>query len=392
MREYVRILFLGVSLAVATMAPAAAAATPLGLEVMASGSPGDGSSAKADSVAALAPLQLDLRTRFASTFGGLWVDASGVPTIGVVEEDAATAADVSNFNLPIPAVIKPVTYSEAALNDLHSKIVTDAGDEFSLSGVQLAAVETDVLDNRVNVEAVGATVEQLDGIESAFGPAVLATSVAARTQGNACTKANCPNPLKGGLRLYQHSTFWCMSGFELYFTTHYYLTTAGHCSTVGNVYQHPSGTNIGTVSGQGWRDNSPADASIFPIAAAQQSNQYLVNNTGYILRVTSVEDPSMGQEVIGEDACVNAQTSATCGILISNNNTISICEGACHTILQMRRASFPTIGGDSGSPVTVAGKAQGIVSASYPGHPSDSLYSHEKNVENYFLLQTRITP
>lgn len=353
----------------------------------------DPTAIRATVVAELAPLQLALRTDHAAAFGGLWVEATGQPVVALAGPDDAALQLVATSALYLSPRVVEVKYSEAQLDAVHTAVRVAAGDAFSIAGIRLAAIETDIVNNRVNVVAIDASAGDLAKIQQLFGSAVVATSVTSQTAGNSCTKANCPNPLKGGLKLYQHSTFWCMSGFVMYYSSSYWLSTAGHCSTIGDTYQHPSGTNIGSVSGDGWVSNSAADASIIRISATQAGNLYLLNNSGYTLYVTSVENPAAGQEVIGESACVSPQASSHCGTLKSINNTVAICEGGtCRTILWLRRASFATVAGDSGAPVTVAGKAMGIVSASYPGVPGDSLYSHEKNIESYFLLSTKITP
>jgi hypothetical protein len=348
---------------------------------------------RAQVVSELAPLQFALRSKHSDSFGGLWIDASGRPTIALAASDPAAVDLISQSALSVAPIVVSALYSEAELEYIHATINKAASDQLSLGDTNVAAIETDIVNNRVNVVAVDASAAQLHEIEARFGPGVKASSTSALATGNACTKSNCPNPLKGGLRLYQHSTFWCMSGFVMFYSSAYWLSTAGHCSTIGDTYQHPSGSNIGNVSGQGWVNNSAADASIIRISASQASNYYLIDNTGYMLRVTSVENPAAGEEVVGEDACVARQTTNQCGTLKSVNNTVYICEGStCRRILWLRRASVTTVGGDSGAPVTVAGKAMGIISASYPGVPTDSLYSHEKNIEAYFLLQTKTTP
>ncbi len=340
----------------------------------------------------LGPVQEALRQAFPSSFGGLYVQQDGTPMIEVVGPDPRIVTLVSGYPLSVEPVFEPAAYSETELDALHAWVRDRADDSFSIDGVSLAAIETDIINNRVNVYVVGPTADDLDRLVKDMKPGIVVIQASGYAGANACSKSNCPNPLKGALWLYQSSTFWCMSGFVFRHpaTGKYYLSTAGHCSTIGDTYQHPSGTNIGQVTHQGWVDQSTADVSLIQIASSKKSNLIMDSNTS-TRAMTSREDPA-SNEVIGEGACASKKTTTNCGSLISVNNTISICEGACHTITHMRRASVSSVGGDSGSPVYYGFKAIGIISASYPGAPGDSLYSHVRNVELKWSMVTQITP
>jgi hypothetical protein len=268
---------------------------------------------------------------------------------------------------------------------------------FTIDGFELAAIETDIRNNRLNVVLVGlANVVATDSLKERFGSSVSVSFVPSRTTGNACTSnANCGNPLKAGLKLFKNGLFACMSSFVMKSVVNtYFLGTAGHCSNVGNVYQHPNGDAIGSVTHQGWTNNSPVDVSLIGISAGQRSNKLCAGVNCSIVSIRSREDPSLGQEFIGQMTCVARQNSTACGYLQSTNNTISICrpDGTCKTITNLRKASFSTIPGDSGAPVYSLPRAIGVVSASYPGQPANSVYSHIIHVEGYFLMSTMLTP
>lgn len=217
-----------------------------------------------------------------------------------------------------------------------------------------------------------------------------------RALGVACnSNANCPNPLKAALRLYKGGTYACMSALIMRSIVNtYYLSTAGHCSNVGNAWQHPSGTTIGSATHQGWSNYSPADVALIAISSGQKSNKLCAGYHCTIVSITAREDPALGQEFIGEQTCVARKTSTACSNLVSTNNTIAICrtDGECHPITDLRRTSFSVAPGDSGSPVYSLPRAIGVVSASYPGDPTDAVYSHIINVEGYFLMSTQLTP
>ncbi len=343
----------------------------------------------------LGPLQAELRTRHESTFGGLWIDESGNPIVAVVGDDAAMRA-LAQSRLSITPQFEQVRFSEADLNALHASILDAADEHFLVDGVQLSAVETDVIGNRVNVVAVDATLADLASISERFGAGVVATSVASPAVGSACSISNCPNPLKAGLRLYQNGVVQCMSGFIMRsVVSTYYLATAGHCSTAGEVRQHPSGVNIGSITHQGWVDNSPADVALISISSAQKSNKLCRGvESCTIVSMTSREDPPT-QEVIGEQVCIQRQNGTTCaGTLVSTDTSLYVCKPGgtdCRLIISLRRTTAVTAGGDSGGPVFYATKAMGSVSANYPG-TTNTLYSHIKNVESWFIMQTQLTP
>lgn len=348
--------------------------------------------------AQLGPIQARLRQDHAKAFGGLWIDGAGVPVVAVIGEDSGVKNAVLGSSLAVSPRFVSVDSSEIDLETLHSQIVSATVEGFRLGAVELAAVETDIINNRVNVVAVGATEEQLTQIRARFGHEVATSSVAERSVGLACNNTNCPNPLKAGLKLYRPGspTFACMSGFVYRWNSSYYLSTAGHCSTLGDTYQHPSGTTRGSVSHQGWVSNSPADVSLFPIASSQKSNQICAatNGTCVITSVTQRENPALGQEVIGESVCGARQTTATCGTLVSVNTTICVSQfsgGPCNNMTYLRRATFAVAPGDSGGAVYAFGWAMGHISTAYPG-TTNAMYSHVINVEGYFQMVVQLTP
>lgn len=344
----------------------------------------------------LGPLQATLRRNHSEIFGGLWVDDSGRPNEAVVGDSSGVAREAQLAGLA-NANFVPVDASERQLEDLHSKVVAEAGANLTIGGVPLAAVETDIINNRVNVVVVTSRADDLESISTRFGHGVQVTAVAERADGTACPNSNCPNPLKGGLKLYRSSSFACMSGFVFRWNSNYYLSTAGHCSTVGDVYQHPAGVNRGSVTHQGWVNNSPTDTSLFLISSSQKGNLVCAPLAGNCSNhtVTSRENPALGQEVIGESTCVSKQTGIDCGTLVSTNSTISICKPGtsdCRTIIQFRRSTSMLISpGDSGAAVYSNHNAIGTVSANYPGS-TDTIYSHVINTEGWYLMVVQLTP
>lgn len=367
----------------------------LGTGFLAPSSPASATQSSEGLLEAAAALQVTLRTTQSDDFGGMWVDEQGDFVVAVAGGGTALSEAVVAADLGIPIEIRQVAYAQEELDAIHARIVDEAGPIFAILDMPLAAIETDILNNRVNVLVAGDYPSAARLLAERYGSAIEVKLVSSRAVGVACTNSNCPNPLKAGARLYKSGTYACMSSFVMRSIANtYYLSTAGHCSNVGNTWQHPSGTAIGTASHQGWVDFSPADVALISIAQSQKGNKLCAGPACVIASITARENPASGQEFIGEQTCVARKTSTACGNLISTNNTIGICrsDGECHPITNLRRTSFSVSPGDSGAPVYSLPRAIGVVSASYPGDPTDAVYSHIINVEGYFLMSTQLTP
>lgn len=336
-------------------------------------------------VAEVIPLQGELRALSPGAFGGLWVTADGVAHIGIVDGDPRILAAVSATHLTVPPDVRSVAISETALyakaNDIAKQTM-----EREFEGIQVIRIEPSIADNQINVTAFRANGEQLTAIEASFGPSVHAVAADELVMGNACTRSNCPSPLKAALNLYQNSAFWCTGGwFFTNGTGSYWWSTAGHCSSTGNTYQHPSGVNVGSVTRQGWEDGSSADVSLFPVSSSAKSNLLYTGNGAYA-PITSKESTS--NEVIGEGVCTSrhGSESAPCGTLTSRNLILSICQsgGPCHTIYNLRYSTgTPDLPGDSGSPMYYGPKIIGMASA---GDSTHAYYNHIGWIENQFAL------
>jgi hypothetical protein len=257
-----------------------------------------------------------------------------------------------------------------------------------LGGVPIAAIGVDLSNNRVELALVGADAEQIKGL-AAFHPAVWIRSVEAPAVGH-CANSNCANPLKAGLKGYKSGSFACMTGFIVSKGGIYYWATAGHCNsgatgwrTPSEAWQHPAGTVRGSIAYHGWFNNSKVDVSLIQIATSQASNKLCIGGSiCSIVSITSNESPVSG-EVIGQSVSVNRQNGQSTGTLHSYPYTLNVCksDGTCRTITELRRASFPSLPGDSGAPVYSGAQAIGSLSAPYPG-TSHTVYSHVGYLES----------
>lgn len=351
-------------------------------------------------LARVAPLQAELRARHNDSFGGMWIDESNVVTVAIAYGDLATEALVRDAGLPAGTVIRKVVYSEAELDAIHADIISAAGGEFAVDGVQLAGIESDVRNNRVNVFAVNAGSAARLAIGARFGPAVFVSSVPARSVGD-CLNSSCKSPLKAGLKLYKNLALCCTSAFVMRGPGPvYYLTASGHSSNVGDTYQHPNGSNIGSVGlWNGWYNGSAADAAMIAIAASQKGNKLCKvltsDMTCTVISITSREDYLLGQEMLGQSTCITRlQNTISCGQLQSTNNSVSVCRGNpptdCRTISYLRRSLYTASPGDSGGAIFIVNEAIGVHTA--PSPAGGYLYSHILNVEEEFGLNVQKTP
>jgi len=338
-------------------------------------------------------LQAKLKASHDAAFGGIWIADDGSPVIAVVGDGVAIRA-AARGALPVEPDFRSVLWTESQLEELHERVRIDSGPDARLGSAKVSTIATDLISNRVVVTLLNGSSTELREVEDRYGPAVAAVSSNVPIVGS-CSNANCPNPLKAGLKLYQNSTFWCMGGFIFQATgPTYYGSTAGHCSSIGNTYQHPAGTNRGSDSHQGWVNNSVADVSLFPIAAAQKSNKLCRGSTTCtVISMTSREDTS--QEIVGQALCNQRQSGDQClGTLQNKNVSVQVCQGSspCYWMLQQRQSSMFALPGDSGGPVWYINRAIGMVSSTPKDKTTPVYYSHIRSIEWQFSVQTQLAP
>ncbi len=117
----------------------------------------------------------------------------------------------------------------------------------------------------------------------------------------------------------------------------------------------------------------------------------MISNSTY-QSILSKENPA--NEVIGETVCSSKPSGTSCGYLVS----VVGMQGAIH---DLRIASGQYVcGGDSGSPVYYGNMALGIMGYKTSGSHvcpdgsttgSNGYYSHIRNVELQFNVQTQLT-
>lgn len=310
----------------------------------------------------LEPLQAQLRSDFATSFGGLWVDDEGTTTIAVVDRQRAIQEAVDRAKLLGPVNYLSVRYSEAQLRQAKLRIreLIDYRD-FSLDGQQLISVAEDTMANRVLVSLVGSPKEAApDLVRSTIGDVVEFEYGDAEAVPVACTRSNCAPPLKAGIKLFDGASVWCNASFIFRSTTtpyQYYISGAGHCRGNEPLYSftvdHPVGTYAGTLWYETSGPSAGTDALLLAIAPANASNFKLT--TGGYNSVTSRE--TISGAVLGSGVCSFKPSGYDCGSLAKKG------VDTCCAQDQFAATGQTYAVGDSGSPVWYGGKAQGIVSA-----------------------------
>ncbi len=339
-------------------------------------------------VAQLGPLQQRLAKLYPSSFGGLWVDDSGLTTVAIVGDSAVISAELGRAGFVGPVSYISATYSEQEIRDAHLAFrnLIDPN-AFAYDGMPLAAVSEDIPGNRVVVAVVG-NAAKIDAIRAtnAKDSIVQFISVGVPSTPAACTQTNCGNPMKAGLQLFNSGgSSSCMSNFTWRTKSTpfaYYIGSAGHCHSVGVGIYHPVGTWIGNVTFSTAGPSAIVDASLTTISAANASNKIL----NYRMQVYNiVTEETIASAVIGEGVCSSRKSGTSCGHLVSK--AVDTC---------CARGEFSADGqnfasGDSGSPVHYGAKAQGIASAMQCGGTTIDCYSPVQSVEiwkNYLVMLT----
>jgi len=342
----------------------------------------------------LGQIQALLYAQEPASFGGVWVDSAGTPTIAVAGDSHPILDDAIRDLSVTPRVVQ-VKYSEAELNVLHDQLRTHEKRELAVGGSQLVQIATDIVNNRVVASVVGPTDTLVEWVDETYGDAVVVVPVGEPIMATACTNSNCPSPLKAGLKVYNGGAFWCMGGFIMRTTgPKYWWSTAGHCTSGASGWhsptetlQHPAGTNRGSVTYQGWFENSTADVALFQISSTQKSNILCRAVTCSLSNITSREDGSF--DVVGQSIRWQRQTGYSAGTLTNRNVSVQVCKpgGPCRWLLWQRTTTAVSSPGDSGGPVFSPSNtmAIGFISTTHS-------YSHISSLEVQASVQTQLTP
>lgn len=342
----------------------------------------------------LRPLQHRLRTEHPDVFAGLWIDDSGRPHIALVARASKVLGIVDDAGLSVPPIIEDAEFSEsdlrAQLEELRKAYVDWPDGSRYVESIEVSTVALDLRQNRIAVNVLSGTPDEVAVLASRFGPAILTERVETKPAPVACTsRANCGGPMKAGLNLYYiNDERACQTAFQVFSGSTNYILTAGHCHHDSrNTRYHPIGVKIGaqdaySVSGR-------ADAMrIFLSSTSSVSNKLFLSPTN-IPSITSAEQiAGPGAEVVGEPVCTSKPSGNRCG-------TLYIQEIDIPGLIDQRLArDLYGCDGDSGSPVYYGSKAIGIVvQTGIPQcstQPRDTFYSHIYWVQDILNVALRI--
>ncbi|WP_338553155.1 S1 family peptidase [Paenibacillus sp. KS-LC4] len=265
--------------------------------------------------------------------------------------------------------IETISYSESDLDETVTKINENL-EYLKRQNIMVNQVYTDVINQRVNVGVVMVTEEKKKVLENLFGN--MLNIQEAEESGNS-NRATTSSTMKGGLKITytsNSSSYKCSVGFMVKPPNGAkFAVTAGHC--YGTNYQQ--GTNsIGSMVY--YKNSGNTDAGM--VGGGPSSVDY---TGGGIYKTASTNDKydrtqNASEDVVGEAICMSGASSDTnsvsCGTLNSKNYSATF---SGTTFTKLRKASYTSVGGDSGGTVYGGTTLKGV-NKGYSG--SDGVYSH----------------
>ncbi|RVW01723.1 S1 family peptidase [Rhodococcus spongiicola] len=314
------------------------------------------------------------RSQFPEAFGGAWIDPSGVPVVGLTDNDDGVAkAAVERAGFTSTDVLR----NEGQLESTRAALATWIGTLPPEIARSVGGATVDIADNDVVLRADGSTGDLLDLVPPFLGEAArvvlgpaLATlqpatssSMLAQYGGDAFLGGD-PYVASGG-----GAAFECSLGFNAVDGNGAPVNiSAGHCdpdrAAAGTEYASRVSGLSGNVVGTFERTSLEGyDYSILrPTAAAAPrfTNNGVRTPIAIPLPITGTANP-----VVGAPVCKAGSTSGfNCGVVTAVNQTVQVGE-------RVLNGGFATnlcaLQGDSGGPIVTGTLALGISSASNVG-------------------------
>lgn len=328
-------------------------------------------------------LQEHVATRWADTFGGLWIDqATGQVNVAFTRDAVANVASLrGGFSAPDLLVPVTVTRSYRALKATQERMVADraAGRTWpGMTGTRYA-VDVDQRENRLVVVTDGHTAATVTALRAAYGDVrVDATGNGAE---HACTPTDCRYYLRSGLSTGNGGSPNCSLAFTSTAGSTTYTLTAGHCQS--NIGWH--GGNVHTASGDVGINSGNVDARKMPITSTSfKAGPWIYVNVGEKVRkVTSMQ--TYAQLAVGQWICKSGWVSLdTCGSVLSRDySSPATVNAPAHTNFMLTDMCDQM--GDSGAGIYIGGQAVGLISAGQTA-PCSSTYrgwhGHIQNAAN----------
>jgi hypothetical protein len=297
-----------------------------------------------------------------SGFGGLWRDHEGAIFVAATSDSMEATAHVVLRESPGDTTVELVEVQWTLDELLDARARIRAGiPKLTQQGVDVVSVAVDVRANVVEIAATASPAAIEADLSREYGPMVRAIP-SVGIDPAACTRGDCPNPLKGGLNVNIGGEN-CSSGFVSRAGSSYFLLSAGHCGVMGSAWTH-GGTQYGTTQRRSYYDGSSADAAAAGIAAGQKSNLVYRGSPTTFFSVIG-NDSGLA---VGDVVCLSARTltSYDCGYV--DDNYIDVCyENRCFWDQSSVTHIDGAVGESGGAMFTLAGgnsiRAAGLMTA-----------------------------
>jgi hypothetical protein len=316
---------------------------------------------------------------------GLWIEhhPGGVRLHAAVKGDAVGVRDKYFAQLPAgtDVAIHSADFSASELSDVRGLLEAQA-EALLAEDVRITFLGEDPQLNRVVVGLDPMTETARRRVIAIGGGAVVTEHRRAQVQLACSGRFECPDPQKGGVRVYASDIDRCTSGFMGRKTGatnagEWYVITAGHCldptegSGIGVTWKHHLNA-IGKSHQETMFHNTEADAGVIKMSAMDpflRNNQVFAGGPTDIRKVDSRRKDA--NQLVGDPVCRGGASSTNwrCGSIIAANVSVWVQgrSGAQYRYHNQWMMDRPSMGGDSGGPVMYNFKAYGIVVAGEPG-------------------------
>ncbi|UYP18439.1 S1 family peptidase [Rhodococcus sp. Z13] len=316
------------------------------------------------------------REQFEAIFAGVWLDAQGIPTVGLTDgegfDEARAAAESAGFTVARAENSESVLEDRlSALNDWLETQPPAVAD--LIRGIAIDVVNNDVVVRAEDVAGIQLP-EFLDGVRVLFAPTELTLEDSADLQPVAGLAA--PDALFGGdayAALGAGEGLRCSLGFNAEDASGRPLNiTAGHCdpnrAQAGTAWASQVHQLIGDALGQhlGSFEKTVLDGSDYGLIRPTPDAEDRFRNNGVRvpfaapLPITGIADP-----VVGAPVCKSGlRTGYSCGVVTATGQSVEIG----HRVLENGfSTNLCALQGDSGGTLVTGTLALGISSASNVG-------------------------
>lgn len=311
-------------------------------------------------------------------FGGLFIDqtAGGIVKVGLTEKANDKSAKKEKLKSLFPDKDR-IEFFEAKvslnqLDDTHEQVAKKIT-EFAEQGIVITGINTDIINNRVEIGVENLSSENESTLLDFLGSAASYTLLIEEKASTATNRNIWYGDMQAGLRIVNSTRgSACTSNIGITDGTGlYYVLTAGHCATLYQKFTQ-GGTTIGQVERHTGYNGTNADAMAIRVPKSY-ANTFAYLGSSKAIRFTATQPTNA--DWVGEIVYMSGISSGVkSGRITSLNYTAYYPNSGKGTYFKQRLASYPTVGGDSGGPVYTARTLRGIQS----GVRGDgtAIYSH----------------